>query len=303
MFIPIPRIVALFPALCTAILLSCSPWTVPGKPASGLRVYFVDVGQGDACAMRTPEGKWYLDDVGNDERALIAFLRHARADTVQAIVLSHTDLDHFGALPAVLHAFPVKKVYLPQGGRTDSAWLGAMRELDVSGAEKGTLFEGDTLLWSGVRVRVLWPPPRSPFAGNDLSTVLRAQSGSSRILLTGDIEDPAEERILADQPDLAADILKVAHHGSRTSSSLGFVEAVRPRWAIISCDSSVYGHPHLEALADLRWVMADEASGDGASGNAASGDDARILRTDREGTIAFELGEWGVRRIDPYQED
>lgn len=295
MFIPIPRIVALFPALCTAILLSCSPWEDPGKPASGLRVYFVDVGQGDACALRTPEGKWYLNDVGNDERALIAFLRHARADTVQAIVLSHTDLDHFGALPAVLHAFPVKKVYLPQGGRTDSAWLGAMHELDVSRAEKGTLSEGDTLLWGGVSVRVLWPPPRCPFSGNDLSTVLRAQSGNSRILLTGDIEDPAERLILADQPDLAADILKVAHHGSRTSSSLGFVEAVRPRWAVISCDSSVYGHPHPEALADLRWVMDDEASDDEASGN-----EARILRTDREGTIAFELGETGIRRIDPW---
>ena len=173
MFIPIPRIVALFPALCTVIFLACSPWTVLEKEASGLRVFFVDVGQGDACALRTPAGKWYLNDVGNDERALIAFLRHVRADTLQAIVLSHPDLDHFGALPAVLHAFPVKKVYLPEGTRSDSAWLGAMRALDVSGAEKATLFEGDTLLWDAVRVRALWPAPQSPFSGNDLSTVLR----------------------------------------------------------------------------------------------------------------------------------
>jgi competence protein ComEC len=254
----------------------------------GLRVYFVDVGQGDACALRTPEGKWYLDDVGNDERALIAFLKHVRADTLQAIVISHTDLDHFGALPALLHAFPVRKVYLPEGTRPDSAWQGAMRELDVSRAEKGNLFEGDSLLWGEARVRILWPAPRSAFSGNDLSTVLRIELGKNRLLLTGDIEDAAEQVILSDHPDLAADILKVAHHGSRTSSSLGFVQAVHPRWAVISCDSSVYGHPHAEALADLRWVM---------------GDSARILRTDREGTLAFELDEWGVRRIDPYAEE
>ncbi|MBW8887714.1 MAG: MBL fold metallo-hydrolase [Fibrobacteres bacterium] len=296
MFIPIPRIVVLFLAPCTGIFLACSPWAVPEKEAPGLRVFFVDVGQGDACALRTPEGKWYLNDVGNDERALIAFLRHVRADTLQAIVLSHTDLDHFGALPAVLHAFPVKKVFLPEGTRSDSAWLEAMRALDVSGADKATLFEGDTLLWDAVRVRALWPAPRATYSGNDLSTVLRVESAGMRILLTGDIEDPVERIILSDHPDLAADILKVAHHGSRTSSGLGFIEAVHPRWAVISCDSSVYGHPHAEALADLRWVMED-----GASGDEASGDDARILRTDREGTIAFELGEWGVRRIEPWE--
>jgi len=298
MFIRIPRIVALFPVLCTLIFVSCSPWTDPEKEASGLRVYFVDVGQGDACALRTPEGKWYLNDVGNDERALIAFLRHVRADTLQAVVISHTDLDHFGALPALLHTFPVKRVYVPESSRSDSIWLGALRDLDASRAEKGSLFEGDTLLWGGARVRVLWPAPRSPFSGNDLSTVLRVESAGMRILLTGDIEDPAERNILSDQPDLAADILKVAHHGSRTSSGLDFLAAVHPRWAVISCDSSVYGHPHAEALADLKWVMGDEASGD-----EASGDGSRILRTDREGTIAFELGRWGIRRIDPYLED
>jgi competence protein ComEC len=287
MFPAIPRIVPLFPCACTAILLSCVPAPDPDPAPSGLRAYFVDVGQGDACVLRTPHNRWYLDDVGNDAHALLAFLRMKAVDTVQAILLSHPDLDHFGALPALLRAFPVKRVHLPSGSSALPAWKEALADLDASGIALDTLFEGDTLLWDGAGIQVLWPPPLSTLAGNDLSTVIRAEFAGKRILLTGDIEENAEQAIRSSHADLAADILKAAHHGSRTSSGMAFVAAVDPRWAIISCDSTAYGHPHAEALADLEWAM---------------GGRERILRTDREGTIAFELGEWGVRRIDPWAE-
>jgi competence protein ComEC len=252
-----------------------------------MRAYFVDVGQGDACALRTPHNRWFLDDVGNDAHALLAFLAMKRVDTLQAIVLSHPDLDHFGALSALVRAVPVKRVYLPAGEGLNPAWRETLADLDDSRAATDTLYEGDTLLWDGARIKVLWPPPLAPFSGNDLSTVIRVEFAGKRLLLTGDIEGPAEQAIRAGHPDLAADILKVAHHGSRTSSGLAFVDAVAPLWAVISCDSTAYGHPHAEAMADLAWAM---------------GDGARILRTDRSGTIAFELGEWGVRRIDPWAE-
>jgi competence protein ComEC len=205
-----------------------------------------------------------------------------------AIVISHPDLDHFGALPALLHAFPVKKVYVPEGSSPNPAWSEALRDLDASAADRETLFAGDTLLWEGgTRVRVLWPEPQTPFTDNNRSTVLRVEYGGRRILLTGDIEMPAENAILEEGFDVASDILKVAHHGSRTSSGLDFVAKADPRWAVISCDSTVYGHPHAEAMADLRLIM---------------GDSTRILRTDREGTIAFELSEPGIRRFDPWME-
>ena len=267
--------------------MSCNLAGGPGKRANGLRVYFVDVGQGDACVLRTPENRWYIYDIGNEERTLIAFLRHVRADTLQAAVISHPDLDHFGAFPALLHDFPVKKVYLPEGTSTNPAWLGMIRDLDALAVDRETLYAGDILAWGGpLTARVLWPQPHASLSGNDLSTVLRIEYAGKRILLTGDIEDAAESAILGEGFALAADILKVAHHGSRTSSSLAFIAAVRPSWSVISCDSTVYGHPHVEALADLAVVM---------------GGEERILRTDREGTIAFELDGDGVRRIDPWQ--
>lgn len=286
MFAPIPRIVPLFLVACTGFFSSCMPWSGPEDGPAGLRAYFLDVGQGDACLLRTPGNRWFLNDIGNDEKGLIGFLRHVRADTLEAVLITHPDLDHFGALPALLRTFPVKKAYVPEGSSTNPAWLEALRELDVFHVLKVTLHTGDTLSWDGARGRVLWPDPEAALSGNDLSTVVRLEYAGRRLLLTGDIETPAENAILAGHPDLASDILKVAHHGSRTSSGLEFVNAVNPRWAVISCDSSVYGHPHAEALADLRWIM---------------GDSTRILRTDRQGTIGFELGEWGVRWIDAWE--
>ncbi|HKP97412.1 MAG TPA: ComEC/Rec2 family competence protein [Fibrobacteria bacterium] len=270
-------------ALCTGFLASCGPLEGPGKGRPALRVYFLNVGQGDACLMRTPGNRWFLYDVGNRDDYLIPFLKSVRADTLAAVFLSHPDLDHFGAFPALLREIPVKKAYLPSASNPNPAWMEVLGDLDAYRVESDTLFAGDTLLWEGeVRMRALWPPPHTGLAGNNLSTVLRVEYLSRRILLTGDIEDEAERGLLASGAVPAADILKVAHHGSRTSSGLPFLSAVEPRWAIISCDSSVYGHPHAEAVADLKLMI---------------GDSTRILRTDREGTVGFEIDEWGIRRL------
>jgi competence protein ComEC len=284
MFIPIPRIVPLFACLCTCFFISCGPIDGPGKASAAFRVWFLDVGQGDACLMRTPGNRWFLYDIGNKEGYLIPFLKDVRVDTLQAVFISHPDLDHFGAFPALLREFPIKKVYLPDGTSPNPAWLEVLADLDVYQGEKDTLFAGDTLIFDeGVRVRALWPFPRSGLSGNAVSTVLRVDYRSRKLLLTGDIEDEAEKGILASGERPNGDILKVAHHGSRTSSGLPFLAAVAPRWAVISCDSAVYGHPHAEAIADLSLIL---------------GDSARILRTDRVGTVGFEMDEWGVRRVE-----
>jgi competence protein ComEC len=285
MFFPIPRIVPLFAALCTCFLPSCIGIDGPGASSPGLRVYFLDVGQGDACLMRTPGNRWFLYDIGNAEGFLIPFLKRLRVDTLEAAFISHPDLDHFGAFPALLHEIPIKKVFLPAGTGTSPAWLEVLGVLDVYQGEKETLFAGDTLIFDeGVRGRVLWPFPHTDLESNNLSTVLRVEFEGHRLLLTGDIEDEAERGLLESGIQPAADLLKVAHHGSRTSSGLPFLAAVAPHWAVISCDSAVYGHPHAEALADLNLIL---------------GDSTRILRTDREGTVGFAIDGMGIRRIPP----
>lgn len=295
MFFSLSRIFPLFGCICTLFLLGCSPFTEPGsglgsgfgsdfgKSSGSFRVYFLDVGQGDACLLRTPANHFFLYDIGNEERYLLSFLRHVKADTLDGVFISHPELDHFGAFQALYREIPIKKVYLPVGTSSDPTWQDVLRTLDAFKGGKGTLFAGDTLIWDGaVHVRALWPYSRASFTGNNLSVVLRVEYASHAVLLTGDVENQGETGMLAAGSHLGSDILKVAHHGSRTSNGLPFLSAVAPKWAVISCDSTVYGHPHPEAVADLKFIL---------------GDSTRILRTDRVGTIAFDIDANGIRRL------
>lgn len=284
MFIRDPAIVPLFLAACTCFFTACAlPDGLP-EPVPPLRAYFLDVGQGDACLLRTAEGRDYLYDLGNREAALAGPLERAGVDTLEAVFLSHADLDHFGAY-AVLHDIPVRRWFVPPARRPDPAWIRLLELLDARGADLDTLYSGDTVqLGSRLTARALWPPRHHTGGDNDLSLVLRISAGGAALLLTGDIEAEAEAGLLASGAALSGDLLKVAHHGSRTSSALPLLAAIRPRWAVISCDSAVYGHPHPETLAGLRRFIPDPG---------------RILRTDRDGTVGFALDADGVRRIGP----
>jgi competence protein ComEC len=277
-----PRIVSIFAGAFTCFFISCG---LPDGPASAdpvLRVHFVDVGQGDACLLRSPDGRDYLYDIGNHPGKLARFLRDANVDTLEACVVSHPDRDHFGAFSA-LADHPVKTWYFPEAAGRDAAWEDFMRVLDAWGAKKETLYAGDSLSWpGGLGASVLWPPRHFSGSDNDRSLVLRVSWQGAALLLTGDVEAEAEAGLLRSGRNLSASLLKVAHHGSRSSSSLPFLAAVSPRFAVISCDSSVYGHPHPETVAGLGWIM---------------GSDARIVRTDRDGTVSFELDAFGARRV------
>lgn len=286
MFIRDPAIVPLFLASCTSFFTcfftSCSPPSGLSEPDPPLRVFFIDVGQGDACLLRTPEGKHFLYDIGNREDKLARFLSLVSIDTLEAVLISHADLDHFGAF-AGLRNIPVKKWYLPETRSPDPAWLRLMAELDARQAVLDTLHAGDTLaLGPRMDARVLWPPRYFSAQDNDLSQVIRITFGAGGVLLTGDLEAVAETALLGLGAELSSPLLKVAHHGSRTSSTLPLLAAIQPRWAVISCDSAVYGHPHPETLAGLRRFIPEAG---------------RILRTDREGTLVFEVDEEGVRRV------
>jgi competence protein ComEC len=292
MFIFLLRIFPLFCLICTlflggCVLGGCEKLAGHESRQQAFHVYFLNVGQGDACLMQTRSNHFFLFDTGNDKEALLSFLRKRKVDTLSAVFISHPDLDHYGAFLPLLKEFPIKKMYMPPGTSQNPAWQELLGALDAFPGSKVTLLAGDTLIWDGeVNVRALWPYSRSSFQSNNLSLVLRVEYAQHALLLTGDVEDEGELGMLAADVNLDSDILKVAHHGSRTSNGLPFLSAVAPRWAIISCDSSVYGHPHRETMADLNLIM---------------GDSTQILRTDREGTIGFAMDIQGVRRLRPEE--
>jgi competence protein ComEC len=234
------------------------------------RVTFFDVGQGDAVALRSG-ARTMLVDTGRDDEQLLPLLADRGIRRIEAIVLTHAHPDHCGSLPALVERFDVGRVWInPRRFRGDCA----VKVLEACSVSKTPVFlvrDGSILHLGSFTIEVHLTGStfrRAP--ENNASVVLRAEAGGRRFLLTGDIEKEAE--LWLGDRDLRADVLKVAHHGSRTSSSPAFLDAVAPRLAVISCGRhNLFGHPHQAVLDDL------------------AGRRVRTWRTDRDGSIDVEV--------------
>ena len=254
-----------------------------------LRVSMLDVGQGDATLLELPSAETLLVDAGGfvgspvnpGERVILPWLRARRTERLALMVLSHPHPDHFGGLRAVVERIEVGEFWDTGQGQAEgagpeyAALLAALRE-------RAVLIRGPAELcgrprhFGAVRIDVLWPCPRfTPgLDANDNSLVLRVSYGKRSFLLTGDAERHAEQELAARYGSgLAADVLKVGHHGSRTSTAPFFLNLVQPSFATISCGvRNSFGHPHAESLETL-------------SGARVAG-----LRTDRMGSLSFVTG-------------
>ncbi len=266
----------LLSAVASASLLVWLP-LVP-SPHTGVELHMIDVGQGDALAVRTPANRWILFDAGRVWRGgdagrstIIPYIRR-RGGSVEAFVLSHPHDDHVGGAATVLEALR-PRLYLDAAyaGGSDAyrASLAVALQRDIPWRR---VHPGDSLGVDGVVVRILGPDSIWTAAlddANDASVVVLVEYGDVRFLLTGDAERAEEAWLLQSAAQsLAADVLKVAHHGSRTSTSPAFLAAVRPRIALISVGAgNSYGHPGARVLDDL----------------AAQG--TVVLRTDRSGSV------------------
>ncbi len=261
---------------------------VAARPSGVARVTILDVGQGDAILVEGSRGGRLLIDGGPDpDRLLVALDRRIppwdrRIDTV---VLSHPHEDHVAGLALLLERYQVDRVLEPgmRGpGPGYAAWL---REL--SGTDAPTrmgVAAGDRLTVDEIALRVLWPirarvplePPDGGTGINNVSVVLLGQVGTRRFLLMGDVEEEIDPELLAAGLP-RVDLLKVAHHGSRTATTEAFIDAVRPRIAVASAGAgNPYGHPTRQTLERL----------------ASAG--ARVLRTDRDGTVVVGFEPTGL---------
>ncbi len=226
-----------------------------------LRVECLDVGQGDATLLRFPNGSTLLVDSGDENAAffeLIPSFTRRGINRLDNLVITHFDRDHASGAFALMDRMRVKRLFTPVADTDDPLGDSLLSRASSKGIEVRSLTLGDTLLLDpGAKCLAIWPPETSSGSDNRHSIVLKITYGDVGILLAGDIGGDAEETLLAGGEILQADLLKVAHHGSRYSSRYAFLEMVQPEMALISCGQrNPYGHPAKRVLEDLEAVGA-----------------------------------------------
>jgi len=273
---------------CALLWTGQAALAVAGRGA--LHIVAIDVGQGDAIAVRTPDGHWFLVDAGprgfgGSDAGLtrvVPYLNARGARRLEAVILTHPDEDHAGGLAAVLQNISTRAVLGPGLSIGQSGHMAGLTEARDANVPWRRAWAGDSWRVDGVDFRVLHPrSPEASDAGhgprarpsasstdpNKWSVVLRVDYGRFSALLMGDADAEIEAGLL-EEGDVT--LLKVGHHGSRTSTSAEFVEAVSPEYALIPVGArNRYGHPDPVVLERL------ERAG------------VRILRTDRDGTVGI----------------
>jgi competence protein ComEC len=226
-----------------------------------LRVDFLDVGQGDAALVTMPDGTTLLVDGGGNttdtarrigETVVSEYLWWRGLSEIDYVLATHADADHIDGLNDVVKNFSVSAALVGRRPGDDPEFQKFEQTLTETSTFSETIQAGDVLRFGAVELDVLWPQASGDASTNNNSIVLRIIYGDRSILLTGDIEQAAEKALIASQRQLRADLVKVPHHGSKTSSTETFVLATTPTFALISVGrNSRFGHPHKEVVE--RW--------------------------------------------------
>lgn len=250
-------------------LLPLLLWSPPTPRSGEVRITLLDVGQGMALVAETRRhtlvydtGPRFPSGFNTGSAVVAPFLESRGIGHIDRLVVSNGDIDHAGGLHGLLSRIPAGEIF---SGEPDA--------LEMSGVE--ACLAGREWRWDGVTFRFLHPDASRPWRGNDASCALRISAGGSHMLVSGDIEERAERRMLESGQELRADAAIVPHHGSKSSSSPVFVAAVGARWALVSAGyRNRFGLPREEILA--RW----RASGAEIRDTAGEGALTLVLRDD-----------------------
>lgn len=236
--------------------------------SDNVRVHFLDVGQGDSIFIELTDGKSMLIDASTAEygEGIADYIKDNGYNKIDYLVATHPHADHIGGMQDVVEQLEIGEIYMPKASSTTKTYKNLLKAIKAKGNKINTAKAGNTIYSdSSLGIDILAPNSDSYEEINDYSVVIKLVYGSKSFLFTGDAEKLSENEITA---DVSADVLKVGHHGSSTSSSDKFIKRVNPEYAVISCgEGNSYGHPHKETIKTLNKY------------------DVEIFRTDTMGTI------------------
>ena len=240
----------------------------PTTQADSLSVHYIDVGQAD-CALLECGGQYMIIDGGNvdDSDLVVTYLQDQGVEQLHTVVCTHAHEDHVGGLAAVLAVYPTEQILSPTRTYSSACFDDFLYYADQQDIAITIPDPGDSFYLGNAEVTVLGPV-KSYADPNNTSIVVKVEFGDTSFLFTGDMEKDAETDMLDYGMDVSADVLKVGHHGSSTSTGYRFLYEVDPEYAVISVGTdNTYGHPHRETVA----ILADAG--------------VPMLRTDELGTI------------------
>lgn len=281
-------LLALALIICAAIALKAIPgaWEFLSKylpfieeprqitvPDGDMAVHFLDVGQGDCSLIVLPSGRTVLIDASTKDEGdnIIEYLSYQKVKHIDYFVLTHPHADHIGSAKQIIEALSVGKIVMPNIETNTATFTNLLLAIDKKDIPIHVAKVGDIIKLDNANMKILGPVNKTDDL-NNMSIVLRLDYGKTSFMFTGDAEEPSEKDMLKrfSSSEFRADVLKVGHHGASTSSSLEFITAISPKYAVISCGKdNTYGHPHTETIKTLNKLG------------------IKYYRTDKVGNVVF----------------
>lgn len=260
------------------------------KPEGTLEVHYIDVGQGDATLIKCGSHAMLIDGGNNNKGTTVQlYLKKQGVESLDYVIGTHPDADHIGGLDVIVYKYNCDTVIMPDYEKDTKTYQELVDVIHDKNMKITYPVVGEQYALGEAKFTIIAPNSNS-YGGNanDYSVAILLEYGKNRFLFTGDAEEASEMEMLSNGIELSADVYKVAHHGSRSASTQEFLNAVHPKYAVISCgEGNSYGHPHAEVLNRLRSMGVE------------------VFRTDEQGSIiASSDGEninWNCSATDSWQ--
>ena len=258
-------------AVFSIFLISCGKAAQSdNKNDSNVKIHYIDVGQGDSELIQIGD-KNILIDAGTSDKEALDYLKSLGIKKIDYAIATHPHEDHIGSMDDVINAFDIGTFYAPKATTTTKTFENMVKALKAKDLKMTVPKVGEEITIGNATLTFLAPNSDKYEDLNNYSIVVKLKYGNNSFIFMGDAQDISEGEILQKQLDIKADVLKIGHHGSHSSTTQEFLDKVNPKYVVISCEKgNDYGHPHKETLTKL------------------NSKNINVFRTDLNGTIIAE---------------